>query len=179
MLRSAPDVLEDYREEFGFYLGPELQNAVISLRQRQTANPTAVQAASANPFKPTAVSFAQVRTNDVVHLLLCPLDYCVSRSGPSSCHSSAACGWPWLCGFSVFHFVRCACTDNFVKVFFFGGVTLSVLQTGSNDRARIENRFMGTLCCIVPTTNFDFVTLANVKRHAVHSLWKRIPPSIS
>ena len=57
-MRSAPDVLDEYREEFGSFLGPALQAAVIRQRQIPAVNPAS--AASANPFKPAAVTFTQV-----------------------------------------------------------------------------------------------------------------------
>ena len=57
-VRSPPDVLEEYKEEYRKYLGPALQAAVIKHRQIPTVNPT--HAASSNPFKPSAVSFAPV-----------------------------------------------------------------------------------------------------------------------
>ena len=60
-LRTPPDVLDEYREEFGSFLGPPLQAAVIKHRQVQTVN--AAVAASTNPFKPAAaVTFTQVST---------------------------------------------------------------------------------------------------------------------
>lgn len=57
-MRSPPDVLDDYRKEFGNFLGPALQAAVIKQRQIQTVNPAL--SANANPFKPAAVTFTQV-----------------------------------------------------------------------------------------------------------------------
>ena len=61
--RSPPDLLDEYREDYGGYLGATLQAAVIKHRQIQTVNPAL--AASGNPFKPATVAFTQVMEDKV------------------------------------------------------------------------------------------------------------------
>ncbi len=57
-MRDPPDVLEDYKSEFG-YMGAAVHTAVLKLRQVSASHAPA--AAAANPFKATTnVQFSQV-----------------------------------------------------------------------------------------------------------------------
>ena len=57
-MRDPPDVIEDYKSEYG-YMGAAIHTAVLKLRQVSSSQ--AASAAGANPFKATTnVQFAQV-----------------------------------------------------------------------------------------------------------------------
>ena len=58
--REAPDVLEDYKQDYG-YLGPALHAAVIKERQKAAAVPATPS--NTNPFRPT-ITLPQVRLQD-------------------------------------------------------------------------------------------------------------------
>ncbi len=74
-IRSTPDMLDEYREEFGGFLGPVLHAAVIKSRQVQTSVAHPATPSSSNPFKPGNVAFSQV-----TEIFIPTLQHCIIGS---------------------------------------------------------------------------------------------------